>query len=81
MDTDHLPPAGQATGLNQSLKLIRAGKAKRVLLAYDADEVFKDKVVNAAAEYGVPVDMSRSSDELSKFAGIDVPAAVVTYTA
>ena len=66
-------------GLNQSVKLIRAGKAKKIYLAIDADRAFKERVQEEVRESGgVAVDMRYSAAEIASFAGIDVDTAILT---
>jgi ribosomal protein L7Ae-like RNA K-turn-binding protein len=66
-------------GVNQSLKLIRSGKAKRVILAKDADAIFVVKVKSAVKKAGdIEVDTRYTSHQLAEKAGVDVPTAIIT---
>ena len=68
-----------AVGFNQSVKLIRAGKAQKVFLASDADRMFTAKVKNEIRQSGyVETDESMTALQLGKMAGIEVPAAIIT---
>jgi len=66
-------------GVNQSLKLIRSGKAKRVILAKDADVIFASRVKNEVKKAGdIEVDTRYTSHQLAEKAGVDVPTAIIT---
>jgi len=66
-------------GRNQSLRIIRAGKAKRVILAKDAEPSFTAKILSEARKAGVvEIDTSYTSKQLAEKAGIAVPTAVIT---
>ncbi|PKM61601.1 MAG: hypothetical protein CVU97_06965 [Firmicutes bacterium HGW-Firmicutes-21] len=66
-------------GVNQSLKLIRSGKAKRVILAKDVDVMFATKVMNEVKRAGViEIDTRFTSHQLAEKAGVDVPTAIIT---
>lgn len=67
-----------AIGLNRSLKLIRAKKAKKIYLANDADSFFVEKVMNALNGNSIEIDESYSAQQLSEKYGIEVPSAIVT---
>jgi len=66
-------------GVNESLKLIRSGKAKKVILARDADTSFSSKIINEVKKAGeIRVDTRYTSKQLAKKAGIAVPTAIIT---
>ncbi len=68
-----------AVGFNQSVKLIRSGKAQKVYLASDADRTFTAKVKDEIRRAGyVETDESMTAYRLGEMAGIDVPAAIIT---
>ena len=68
-----------AVGLNQSVKLIRSGKAQKVYLASDADRLFIAKVKDEIRKAGsVETDESLTAVRLGEMAGIEVPAAIIT---
>lgn len=67
-----------AVGLNRSLKLIRAKKAKKIYLANNADSYFVEKVMNAVNGVTVEIDESYSAEQLAEKYGIEVPSAIVT---
>ena len=68
-----------AVGFNQSVKLIRSGKALKVYLASDADRMFTAKVKDEIRKAGyVETDDSMTALRLGEMAGIDVPAAIIT---
>jgi ribosomal protein L7Ae-like RNA K-turn-binding protein len=66
-------------GVNQSLKLIRSGKAKKVILARDAETSFITRILNEIKKAGeVELDTSFTSRQLAEQAGVDVPTAIIT---
>lgn len=66
-------------GVNQSLKIIRSGKAKKVILAKDADASFINKIKNEIRKVGgVEIDARYDSSQLAQAAGVDVPTAIIT---
>ncbi|HBR32581.1 MAG TPA: hypothetical protein DD733_10930 [Clostridiales bacterium] len=66
-------------GVNQSLKLIRSGKAKRVILAKDADIMFASRVKNEIKKVGnIEIDTRFTSLQLAEKAGVEVPTAIIT---
>lgn len=66
-------------GVNQSLKLIRSGKAKKVILAKDADLMFATKVKEEIKKAGnIEVDSRYTSHQLAEKAGVEVPTAIIT---
>jgi ribosomal protein L7Ae-like RNA K-turn-binding protein len=66
-------------GRNQSLRVIRSGKAKRVILAKDAEASFMAKMLNEIKKAGaVEIDTSYTSKQLAEKAGVDVPTAIIT---
>ncbi len=68
-----------AVGFNQSVKLIRSGKAKKIYLASDADRFFAAKVKDEIRKSGyVETDESMTALRLGEMAGIEVPAAIIT---
>lgn len=78
METDSTVPRF-AVGYNRSLKLIRAKRARKILLACDADAGFRDAVLKEARGAGAEVDESFDALTLAKRFGIEVPCGIVTY--
>ena len=73
---------GLVAGYNQFVKLVRKGRAAKVYLANDADVFFVNGVMSELASHPeVIVETGLNSAELSKMAGIEVPAAVLTVIA
>ncbi len=71
--------SSMAVGFNQSVKLIRQGKASKIYLASDADRMFAAKVKDEIRRVGyIEIDESMSADRLGEMAGIEVPAAIIT---
>jgi len=63
-------------GMRQAQRLIAAGKARRVLLAKDADERLRQTVHAAAEAANVPVEECESMARLGRMCRIAVPCAV-----
>ncbi len=69
----------RVVGKNQSLKVIRSGKAKKVMLARDADSCFSRSILEEAKKVGLTdIDITHTSQELAKQAGVEVPTAIIT---
>lgn len=64
-------------GTKQTLKAVKNGEVKELIIAADVDEKIREKVVSTAAEYNVPVTEVDSMKKLGKACGIDVGAAAV----
>ena len=66
-------------GYNQFLKLVRRGRAKKVLLACDCDPRFRSAVLAELATHPeIILDQSETASKLASIAGVDVPTAVIT---
>lgn len=65
----------RVTGLKQTVRAVRSGEAKRVLLARDADEALLAPLRDLCRERGVPVTEHGSMKELGEFCGLAVGAA------
>ena len=65
-------------GTKQTLKQVAHGKARKVVLAMDADEPIKKEVLEACQKADIPVYSVKSKHDLGKSCGIERPAAVVT---
>lgn len=64
-------------GTKQTVKALKSGLAKEIVVAKDADGKVTSKVLEAAKEKQVPVYYVDSMDQLGKTCGIDVKAATV----
>lgn len=64
-------------GTKQVLREMSSGRIRCVILAEDADDFIKDKIILAANQNGVAVHPTSSQEELGKLAGIAVKAAVI----
>lgn len=74
----HSTGAERVAGLNQSLRLIRQGKARRVYLAGDADRAFAMRVLEALRDApGCELVLTYTAAELAELAGVEVPTAVI----
>ena len=62
-------------GVKQSARAIRAGRAKRVFLACDADRLLTDSIRGVCA--GLPIEEGYTMAQLGRACGIAVGAAVV----
>ena len=71
-------PGSYVVGLKQSIKMITAGKAKKVYLACDADFGLSSKISDACQENNVDIEISLTRAELGRLCKIEVGAAVVT---
>lgn len=64
-------------GTKQTVRALKAGQAKEVLIATDADPRITNTVTHAAEEAGIPITKVDSMKNLGKACGIDVGAATV----
>ncbi|MBB6455193.1 large subunit ribosomal protein L7A [Salirhabdus euzebyi] len=64
-------------GTKQTLKAMKNGEIKEVVVAEDAEQRVTEKVVRLAKELNIPVLPVHSMKELGKSCGIDVGAATV----
>ncbi|WP_077210469.1 50S ribosomal protein L7ae-like protein [Bacillus dakarensis] len=67
-------------GTKQTVKAIKNGIAKEVLIASDADRYLTAKVISAAEELKIPIIYVDSMKMLGKACGIDVSASTVAIT-
>ena len=63
-------------GFNQSKKQIKNGRAKKVLLASDAELPIVSEVTYLCESFGVKLDTSKSKRELGVLCGLEVDCAV-----
>lgn len=64
-------------GTKQTVKALKSDHVKEVVLATDADDKIRNKIVEAAQEKQVPILYVDSMTTLGKVCGIDVKAATV----
>lgn len=64
-------------GTKQTVKALKLGTVKEVVIAKDADHKVIAKIVNTAEETMVPVLYVDSMKKLGKACGIDVGAAAI----
>ncbi|WAA12387.1 50S ribosomal protein L7ae-like protein [Fervidibacillus halotolerans] len=64
-------------GTKQTVKALKSDLVKEVIVALDADEIIRNKVIEAAQEKQVPILYVDSMAKLGKACGIDVKAASV----
>ena len=62
-------------GKKEVLKLLSEGRAKKVYIAGDCEEVFKSAILNAANSAGVTVEYKDTMSALGAMCGIDVGAS------
>ena len=65
----------KCVGLKQSKEAIISGKAKKALVALDADSHIKEPFLELCAKEGVSVEFYATKAELGKSCGINVGAA------
>jgi large subunit ribosomal protein L7A len=66
-----------AIGTKQTVKALKSGTTKEVILAKDADSKMTAKVASVASEMNVPILYVDSMNKLGKACGIEVSAAAV----
>ncbi|CAN2255504.1 MULTISPECIES: 50S ribosomal protein L7ae-like protein [Bacillus] len=64
-------------GTKQTVKALKRGSVKEVVVAKDADPVLTTSVVSLAEDQGISVLMVESMKKLGKACGIEVGAAAV----
>lgn len=64
-------------GTKQTVRALKEGNAREVVIAEDADRAIIDKIVEAAREANVPVTKVDSMKKLGKACKIQVGAATV----
>jgi len=67
-------------GTKQTVKALKSGQVVEVIVALDADDKIKNRVIGVAKEMNVPIVTVDSMKELGKACGIDVGAATVAIT-
>ncbi|KFZ43467.1 50S ribosomal protein L7ae-like protein [Anoxybacillus flavithermus] len=64
-------------GTKQTVRALKDGNVKEVVIAEDADVAVIEKVIKAANDRNVPIVKVDSTKKLGKACGIDVGAATV----
>ncbi|MDR4436519.1 50S ribosomal protein L7ae-like protein [Bacillus tequilensis] len=64
-------------GTKQTVKALKRGSVKEVVVAIDADPILTSSVVSLAEDQGISVSMVESMKKLGKACGIEVGAAAV----
>lgn len=64
-----------ACGTRQVLKAIKSGKAVKVYIADDSDAFLKQKILETAKQYNIPVEKEETMRILGKKCGIAVGSA------
>jgi len=67
-------------GTKQTVKAIKSGVVKEVVIAEDAEQKLIDPVVGEAAQHGIQVSYVDSRVKLGQACGIQVGASVVAIT-
>jgi large subunit ribosomal protein L7A len=67
-------------GTKQTIKALKNGEVKEIVVADDADQRVTFKLVQVAKELQVPVTRVDSMKKLGKACGIEVGAAAVAIT-
>ena len=75
---DDLPASRRLVGTKQVIKAAETGAAiKCVIVAEDADEHVKARIIDTCSRHGVNSEIASSMTELGVMCGIDVGAACV----
>ncbi|MFS0666145.1 50S ribosomal protein L7ae-like protein [Bacillus mojavensis] len=64
-------------GTKQTVKALKRGSVKEVVVAIDADPMLTSSVITLAKDQGIAVSMVESMKKLGKACGIEVGAAAV----
>ncbi|AZV49237.1 50S ribosomal protein L7 [Bacillus halotolerans] len=64
-------------GTKQTVKALKRGSVKEVVVAKDADPILTSSVITLAKDNGIAVSMVESMKKLGKACGIEVGAAAV----
>lgn len=64
-------------GLKETIKAVKRGQVREVILAQDTDQHVQIQIVNACLHHQVPTAYVDSMKELGKACGIDVGTASV----
>ncbi|WP_306373068.1 50S ribosomal protein L7ae-like protein [Bacillus subtilis] len=64
-------------GTKQTVKALKRGSVKEVVVAKDADPILTSSVVSLAEDQGISVSMVESMKKLGKACGIEVGATAV----
>ena len=72
-----LQSPGRIIGAKQTIIAVENGQIGRIILAADADEPFKQRIIGIAVKHGVPITGVPARAMLGRECGIDVGAAVV----
>jgi large subunit ribosomal protein L7A len=64
-------------GTKQTVKALKEGRVKTLVVATDADVKVTSKVLQVAKEFQVPISQVDSMKKLGKACGIEVAAAAV----
>ncbi|WP_045383186.1 50S ribosomal protein L7ae-like protein [Bacillus spizizenii] len=64
-------------GTKQTVKALKQGSVKEVVVAKDADPILTTSVISLAEDQGISVSMVESMKKLGKACGIEVGAAAV----
>lgn len=64
-------------GTKQTVKALKRGSVKEVVVAKDADPILTSSVITLAEDNGIAVSMVESMKKLGKACGIEVGAAAV----
>ncbi|KAA6443534.1 50S ribosomal protein L7ae-like protein [Bacillus atrophaeus] len=64
-------------GTKQTVKALKRGSVKEVVVAKDADPILTSSVIKLAKDQGITVSVVESMKKLGKACGIEVGAAAV----
>lgn len=69
-------PSYLKVGLNSTVKALKKGQAVYVFMAYDAEDLVKNRIRENVGEKNVEVCLDYSMVQLGMFCNIEVPCAV-----
>ena len=75
-----LQAKNKVIGTKQTVRAIKNGNAKEVIVAKDADPHLTEQVVRLSQETNIPITYVSSRKKLGKACGIDVAATTVAIT-
>lgn len=66
-------------GYREVAKFISEGSIAHVVIATDADNDYKNKLIRLCTAYNLPYRLISHKEELGKLAGLDVGCAVIGF--
>lgn len=72
MGLEELRTAKRVVGFKETQRAIERGKAKKVFVALDVDEMIRETIVALAREKNIALEYVPSAQELGRICGIEV---------